>query len=151
MVVHGVQGSQVLFLTNCHATPWQSHIHRPDVTLTFLDCSPPGQHPAVLLMNSRHSTGVFNVAEGRDAQTEQDAFFADPLQLCDVYGGCTGGLSSADRSTLTVPHTLVMFDSMERRIAGFVRAHGYKCVARFLHNRLERSAIVIMTRAAEIG
>lgn len=33
-------GDQVVFLTPCHATPFHSHIHHPEVQLHFLDCSP---------------------------------------------------------------------------------------------------------------
>jgi GPI mannosyltransferase 3 len=31
----------VAFLLPCHATPFYSHIHA-NVSMTFLDCSPPG-------------------------------------------------------------------------------------------------------------
>ncbi len=33
----------VLFLTPCHATPYYSHVHT-NITMDFLDCSPPGEH-----------------------------------------------------------------------------------------------------------
>ena len=33
-------GDSVVFLTPCHATPYHSHIHAPEVELRFLDCSP---------------------------------------------------------------------------------------------------------------
>ncbi len=33
----------VLFLTPCHATPYYSHVHS-NITMDFLDCSPPGEH-----------------------------------------------------------------------------------------------------------
>jgi len=34
---------RVLFLTPCHATPYYSHVHS-NITMDFLDCSPPGEH-----------------------------------------------------------------------------------------------------------
>ncbi|KAK9824054.1 hypothetical protein WJX72_007382 [[Myrmecia] bisecta] len=40
----------VAFLMPCHATPLYSHIHR-NVTLSFLDCSPPGWVAAVRCLN----------------------------------------------------------------------------------------------------
>ena len=44
---------RVLFLTPCHATPWFSHVHA-NISMDFLDCSPPGKHLlAALLTKSR--------------------------------------------------------------------------------------------------
>lgn len=40
----GPTATSVLFLTQCHATPWYSHLHHP-VPMRFLDCSPPGWLP----------------------------------------------------------------------------------------------------------
>lgn len=34
----------VLYLTPCHATPYFSHMHRGNVSMRFLDCSPPGKY-----------------------------------------------------------------------------------------------------------
>lgn len=84
-----VQGSSLLFLTNCHATPWQAHMHRKDVTMTFLDCSPPEWFDATRSQNSPGTIGEIAAAAG-EVRDEQRAFEADPmLSLCQVYGcGC---------------------------------------------------------------
>lgn len=84
-----VQGSSLLFLTNCHATPWQAHMHREDVQMTFLDCSPPEWFEAARAQNTPGSIGVTAVAGG-GFRDEQRAFEADPMHwLCDSYGcGC---------------------------------------------------------------
>ena len=143
--VSPLQGSHVLFLTNCHATPWQSHIHRQDITLTFLDCSPPGQHPAVLRQNSARSTGVFKVAAKMDELNEQDTFFAAPLQhLCRTYGGCSSTNTPGAAISDAVPKTLVMYEDMLSRVEEFVQVHGYHRVARFVHNPLGGSVVTIL-------
>jgi hypothetical protein len=69
-----LQGSQVLFLTNCHVTPWPSVIHASDVTLSFLACSSPGYHEALLQQNNMLSTGLFHVAIGSDIISEEHVF-----------------------------------------------------------------------------
>ena len=135
----------MLFLTNCHATPWQSHIHRPDITLTFLDCSPPGQHSAVLRQNCARSTGVFEIAMEADELNEQDTFFAAPLQhLCRTYGGCSSTNTPGAAISDAVPKTLVLYEDMLSRVQEFVQLHGYHQVARFVHNPLEGSAVTIV-------
>jgi hypothetical protein len=86
-----VQGSSLLFLTNCHATPWQAHLHRKDVHMSFLDCSPLQWFEATKAQNVQGAIGTFSSATSRAANiSEQVAFEKDPLAaLCDVYGcGC---------------------------------------------------------------
>ena len=39
----------VMFLTPCHATPYYSHVHS-NITMDFLDCSPPGKNSAAYLL-----------------------------------------------------------------------------------------------------
>lgn len=81
-----VQGSGILFLTNCHATPWQAHMHREDLSMTFLDCSPPEWLEATRAQNAPGSIGTMMVTDSR-FRDEQRAFEADPLHaLCKVYG-----------------------------------------------------------------
>jgi phosphatidylinositol glycan class B len=43
-----VCGGGLLFLTPCHATPFYSHVHR-NVSMHFLDCSPPATAGALVL------------------------------------------------------------------------------------------------------
>ena len=35
------QINQISFLMPCHSTPWQSHMHRADLSAEFLTCEPP--------------------------------------------------------------------------------------------------------------
>lgn len=81
-----VQGSSLLFLTNCHATPWQAHMHRQDVSMTFLDCSPPEWFNQTRAQNAPGAIGVTAVPD-LQFRDEQRAFEADPMHwLCHAYG-----------------------------------------------------------------
>jgi hypothetical protein len=138
-----LQGSHVLFLTNCHATPWQSVIHASDITLSFLDCSPPGYHKAVLRQNSMLSTGLFHVATGSDNISEEEVFFRAPEeQLCHVFGGCPGG----GEGSIPAPSYLVMYGDLMDEIGGFIAWRGYEEVARFGYVPTDRSSVVILSR-----
>jgi hypothetical protein len=89
-----MQGTHVLFLTPCHATPWHAHMHNPGAQMTFLDCSPSGLHRAVVAQNTPLATGLFHLADGvaghstaGQAWDEQRVFEAAPLDhLCRVFG-----------------------------------------------------------------
>lgn len=60
------------FLTPCHSTPWQSHIHDPSINWWFLTCEPP-LHLA--------SGTLENVKEYRD---ESDKFYDDPVTFLET-------------------------------------------------------------------
>lgn len=45
-------GTSVLFLTPCHATPFYSHLHR-SIPMRFLDCSPPQHAAATAALNKQ--------------------------------------------------------------------------------------------------
>lgn len=106
MLPHYTRGPvHVLAMTNCHATPWQAHVHR-DEDMTFLDCSPRGMQAAVMANARPRTIGVFYVAEAeaagmcvvhgaaswqcdaaRRGLNEQQVVLADPLHhLCRVFG-----------------------------------------------------------------
>ena len=48
---------RVLFLTPCHATPWFSHVHA-NISMDFLDCSPPGADSVCLSVSAGLSARV---------------------------------------------------------------------------------------------
>lgn len=66
------QGDYVLFLTPCHAGPWQSHLHRLLPTMRFLDCSPPGWAPVVYCLNAKTSPISRNGVENATPALRQD-------------------------------------------------------------------------------
>jgi phosphatidylinositol glycan class B len=86
----------VAFLMPCHSTPWQSHMHRPDLELPGLDgsgasgeggylwfiaCEPP-----VLCVVYWARLQLIKSRRGQNASTYQDqsaVFYADPLQYLE--------------------------------------------------------------------
>ncbi|ANB11947.1 Gpi10p [Sugiyamaella lignohabitans] len=62
--------SSVGFLMPCHSTPWQSHIHRPDITAWFLTCEPP------LGLTAKQQKSYLDIA---------DQFYADPTTFLDTH------------------------------------------------------------------
>lgn len=142
-----VQGSHVLFLMNCHATPWQSHLHAPTIDLSFLDCSPPGYHAAVMQQNAAGSTGLVHVAQSPAAASEQATFFSDPQgHLCRMFGGCGGWTVGRVRGTRRPPTHLVMYDDLLPQVDAFVVAHSYQQVASFSWIPLDGSRVVVLAR-----
>jgi hypothetical protein len=141
------QGSHVLFVTNCHATPWQAHIHRRDVQLSFLDCSPPGHHPAVLALNAPGSSGLFHTASKDSSTSEQDVFYAAPdAQLFHVFGQGNAPSQTAQKRLEQSPSHLVMYDDMLGQVKEFLEAWGYVSVAEFSQNMLEGRRVLILSR-----
>jgi hypothetical protein len=137
----GMQGSHVLFLMNCHATPWQSFFHNSEVTFSFLDCSPLGVHPQVMAQNAASSTGLFAVAAQNSNENEQERFFRDPEgELCRIFDGC------GENVAYNAPTHLVMYGDLLAKIPQFLAGHGYEVKARFSHNVMERTEVVIMAR-----
>jgi hypothetical protein len=67
----GMRGNHVLFLMNCHATPWQSFFHKSKATFFFLVCSPLGPHPQRTAQNAASSTGLCAVADQNSNENEQ--------------------------------------------------------------------------------
>jgi GPI mannosyltransferase 3 len=98
----GLTGGRVLFqvhfLMPCHATPFYSHLHVPnvDVTLRSLDCSPEGRLSP----------------EG----SESDRFQKDPAGFVQgLYG----------KGVWSWPDYVVMFGSSDVRLTDFWRGHDY--------------------------
>lgn len=83
-----VQASNILFLTNCHATPWQAHMHRADIHMAFLDCSPAQWFQATRAQNIKGTIGTFSSdTSAAPTLSEQRTFEKDPLaSLCRVFG-----------------------------------------------------------------
>lgn len=70
-----------LFLTPCHATPWQSTLHDAVFDYRFLDCSPPAYAAAVGSAN-RASRGWFRVPWSGKAEEESAGIAAsEPCPL----------------------------------------------------------------------
>lgn len=135
-----MQDENVLFLLNCHATPWQSHIHKPRLRLHFLDCSPPGYHPAVLALNEPNSTGIFHVPGNTSVQSEQDIVLQSPLEhLCAAFGGC---LDARD-AQLPCPDIVVVYNDVVQALQPFLSAHSCAQEALFWQNRLEGLSVLV--------
>jgi phosphatidylinositol glycan class B len=52
----------ILFLMPCHSTPFQSHVHKSNINMTFLTCNPP----------VRDDNNIYSY------KTEQDLFYENP-------------------------------------------------------------------------
>ena len=62
-----MQGSHILAITNCHATPWQAHMHRKDVRMSFLDCSPTFWYQGTKAQNVPGAIGTFIMEDTSEA------------------------------------------------------------------------------------
>lgn len=60
------------FLMPCHSTPWQSHLHRPDLEAWFLTCEP----PLHLLDGDNHSKHEIDAY-----MDESDYFYDNPVKF----------------------------------------------------------------------
>jgi len=84
---------RVLFLTPCHATPYYSHVHS-NITMDFLDCSPPGEHcndlPSFQIITGEQQTGWSN--KGCVCKDSQLAFVE--AVLCILSQRCAQRLYS---------------------------------------------------------
>ncbi|XP_051580288.1 GPI mannosyltransferase 3-like [Myxocyprinus asiaticus] len=80
----------VLFLMPCHSTPMYSHLHCP-LKLRFLECQP-------------------DLTGNEQYVDEADKFFSDPLHW----------LRTSFHTQSTLPSHVLLFDSLEKDIAGFL-------------------------------
>jgi hypothetical protein len=94
-----------------------------------------------MVYNAVNSTGLFVVADRNSTENEQEKFLRNPERhLCRVFGGCLGSVVHG------TPSHLVMFDDLIPKLSTFLVVHGYEVKARFLHNIIERSEVVILAR-----
>ncbi|KNC47061.1 GPI mannosyltransferase 3 [Thecamonas trahens ATCC 50062] len=125
----------VTFLTPCHATPFHSFVHAPNLTLRFLDCSPPFAEDAY------RTRGVLDFASYVD---EAEAFALDPAHWLEQHG------DSIDDS----PGALVVaFASIEPHIRPWLDSASYVESARHFHAHLAvdrgvQSELVVWKRSA---
>ena len=141
----------MLFLLNCHATPWQAHLHRQDLRLTFLDCAPQGYAQDVLAMNEPGSACRFACGGPADSleqewhETEQRRFWIDPLHhLCTAYGVCGGDNGSTGMGS--APLLLVVYNQDVERVSSFLSQQEYSKVARFSHEVFNAVDVEILRR-----
>ncbi|KAJ4461566.1 putative GPI mannosyltransferase 3 [Paratrimastix pyriformis] len=127
-------GDAVLLLLPCHATPFQSHVHRPDIRLLFLDCAP--------LINGTAS-------ETQGYVDQADRFFADPpgfLRQSFLLPEAVASVEPAYHATLDwreyhpstshrlpLPEHIITYDSILPDIARLLEERGYHQVARYRH------------------
>lgn len=82
------------FLTPCHSTPWQSHLHNPDLRAWFLTCEPP--------LHLLHSSSQ----ELKSYRDQSDVFYNNPeLFIKDNLG-----------SSLDYPEFIVVFSPLKELI-----------------------------------
>jgi len=115
--------SSVDFLTPCHSTPFHSHLHRPDVTMRFLDCSP-------LLEALRNLEGMnFSIVHGIE---EEDMFFKDDFSFVK---------SRYLKGTARWPSHFVTKSDVTEELKDFFFENGYKLCASFFHTHESKMTV----------
>lgn len=107
-------GSNVLFLMPCHATPWQSHLHRSDLDLRFLTCEPP--------LNVKRSENMTPYMD------EADQFFQDPKKWLESE------VFHKNNKASTIPSHLVFFKGLFPKIKPMLDKLSYKSCGSFFHS-----------------
>jgi phosphatidylinositol glycan class B len=115
-------GMRVLFLTPCHATPFHAAMHR-NISLSFLDCSPPGARPERPL-----DSECVSVEDAQRGPDEADRFYADPERFLRCSLGSSGesggwiewGASYLGFETLShaLPTHVVFFSGLLEQVLG---------------------------------
>jgi phosphatidylinositol glycan class B len=122
---HDPAVTSVGFLMPCHSTPWQSHLHRPDVDAWFLTCEPPIDVPLEGYLD------------------EADQFYANPVAFLDKH-------FPADRQW---PSHLVFFEVLEPTLIQYLDESYEEC-ARFFnshfHDDWRRVGDVVVYRQARM-
>ncbi|GAB4815394.1 hypothetical protein N2152v2_002440 [Parachlorella kessleri] len=116
--------TSALFLTQCHATPWYSHVHAP-IPMRFMDCSAPAcQHDMAV------STGSVAVAVVTPCLTQQDLFKRAPA----------GFLQEVFSQNSRLPSAIVAYDDQRLPTSGCqpaVAVHGVLVRAGYaVHKRI---------------
>lgn len=81
-------------LAPCHLTPWQSHLHQPDLNGWFLTCEPPLNVPLEGYMD------------------ESDVFYANPQKWLDTNMASNWSSTNGNNGKRPWPTHLVMFDCL---------------------------------------
>lgn len=103
---HDPTVESVGFLMPCHSTPWQSHLHRPDIDAWFLTCEPPIHIP---------------VEQRPMYRDVADQFYDDPINFLDTH-------FPGDYSW---PSHLVFFEHIETTMAKYLGSRYKKDVSFF--------------------
>lgn len=105
------------FLMPCHSTPWQSHLHRPDLeqpnALWFLTCEPP------INMSKEEREAYLDVS---------DQFYENPTEFMSVHFpplNSTDEDQSEKTYTYTWPSHLVFFEALEPTIKSYLKSTKY--------------------------
>lgn len=70
--------SSILFLTPCHTTPYYSYIHQ-NISMRFLDCSPPGWEKPVHELNRKEISWLLLPSLSTGERSQRQEFEADPV------------------------------------------------------------------------
>ncbi|DBA74157.1 TPA: hypothetical protein ACH3X1_010956 [Trebouxia sp. C0004] len=121
----------VLFLTPCHATPYYSHVHY-NITMDFLDCSPPGWSQATQCLNDP-GCALSQIGGDTTADTnEWSKFKAAPLHFLierwETVDECD------------TPTHLVMFSDLVPALSRYVGGHGFSLHKTFFNCHFEVDA-----------
>lgn len=116
------QVESVGFLMPCHSTPWQSHLHLPNLKseqeLWFLTCEPP------INMTVEEQETYLDVA---------DQFYEDPVKFLETHFPELPEEIS-ESSTYQWPSHLVFFQALEFTMVHFLADSEYKECARFFNS-----------------
>lgn len=115
------------FLTPCHSTPWQSHLHRPDLEAWFLTCEPP-----LHLLEGDHKKEEID-----SYMDESDVFYEDPekflqLNFPPVF---SKKLRQPGREyRYEWPTHLVIFEALEPVMEEYLKESPYQECERFFNS-----------------
>lgn len=100
----------VWMLMPCHSTPLQSYIHRNDINIRYLDCSPPLDKTLIHL------------------PTESDIFYDNPLKWIK------DNLSSEKK-----PSLIIMYDDVvlkDNDVLNYIESFGYRLCKKFFNSHI---------------
>ncbi|ODQ80606.1 glycosyltransferase family 22 protein [Babjeviella inositovora NRRL Y-12698] len=111
------------FLTPCHSTPMQSHLHL-DIPIMALSCDP----PLHLIGNPAASTLV------KTYQDESDIFYADPVAfLTQKFPPPIKAKRESGKFEYEWPTHLVFFENLEPIMKPYLEGSGYQECERFFN------------------
>lgn len=112
-VVDDITNPSVGFLTPCHSTPFQSHLHVPDINIWFLTCEPPLEGNIAL----------------DSYMDESDYFYENPVQfLKDNFPKSIDPTIKEDTSSQWLhgwPNYIVMFETLwnDEDVRNYLQQH----------------------------
>lgn len=126
------------FLTECHATPYYSHLHVP-VPMRILECAPEFNGPRCVGDRSKSDSQVWEHRRVHPYSfnlTTTQSFLRDPEAfVLRYYANITD-----------LPSHIVLFDVYRNQLQGFLDTHSYRLEASFFHSHFEQETALLLYR-----